>query len=147
MADGQPLELTQARDAVLTDMQVAVTELRAVLDAEREALDRLDSIALDAATSAKARLLKRLESLDVERRQLGDLAHGQTPSAIWQQICCQLDTCRRINQTNGSIVARQLARVRRALGILGGSGEGPPLLYGPGGHTRASAAPRPLSRA
>lgn len=147
MADGQPFELAQARDAVVTDMQVATTELRAVLDAEREALGRCDSIALDAATSAKARLLQRLESLDGERRQLGDLAHAQASSAIWQQICRQLDACRRLNETNGSIVAQQLAYVRRALGVLRGAGEGPPDLYGPGGHTQANPAPRPLSRA
>lgn len=147
MADGQPFELAQARDAAVADMQVAATELRAVLDAEREALDRLDSIALDAATSAKSRLLQRLEALDAERRQLGDLAHAQAPSAIWQQICRQLEACRRINETNGSIVAQQLASVRRALGVLRGAGEGPPDLYGPGGRTHSSPAPRPLSRA
>lgn len=147
MADGQPLELAHARDAILTDMQVATTELRAVLDAEREALDRRDSMALDAATSVKARLLQRLEALDVERRQLGDFARGQAPVAIWQQICLQLEACRRINETNGSIVAQQLAQVRRALGVLRGTGEGSPLLYGPGGHAEASLAPRPLSRA
>lgn len=147
MADGQPFELAQARDAVVTDMQVATTELRAVLDAEREALDRHDSIALDAATSAKARLLQKLEALDVERRQLGDLAHARAPSTAWQQICRQLEDCRRINETNGSIVAQQLSSVRRALGVLRGAGEGPPDLYGPGGYTHENPAPRPLSRA
>lgn len=147
MAAVQQTELTQAQDAVMADLQAATIELRAVLGAEREALDRLDSIALDAATSSKARLLQRLEALDAERRQLDELLPVRTASALWPHLCRQLDDCRRINETNGSIVAQQLAGVRRALGVLSGFGEGPPVLYGPQGHAQAPSMSRPLSQA
>ena len=140
-------ELDEARDAVVAEMEVAVVELRSLLDAERQALDRLDSIALDSATAAKAQVLQRLESLDAERRQMHDLASPQAPSAAWRNIRRQLEGCRRINAINGSIVEHQLQGVRRALGILSGSGEGPPMLYGPGGHAQAQVPPRSLSRA
>ncbi len=147
MIGAQQTDVAQAQDAAIADMQPATVELRAVLDAEREALDRHDSIALDAATSSKAQLLQRLESLDAERRQLEQLAPAHAPSAPWPQICLQLGACRRINEINGSIVTQQLAFVRRALSVLRGSGEGPPALYGPAGHAQASAFPRPLSQA
>lgn len=140
-------ELAQALEDVTSDMQTAVVELRAVLDAEREALEQRDSLALDAATSAKSDLLRRLESLEAERRQLDDLAPHPGASGIWRHICGQLEACRHINEINGSIVAQRLRDVRFALGILRGSGEGTPLLYGPGGHTHAQALPRPLSQA
>lgn len=140
-------ELTRAQDAVLADMQAATVALRAVLDAEREALDRMDSLALDAATSSKAGLLQRLESLDAERRQLDDLVPAREAASIWPHLCRQLEDCRRINETNGVIVTQQLVGVRRALGVLAGSGEGPPALYGPGGESQVHIAPRPLSQA
>lgn len=148
MTGVQQAELVLAQQAVVTEMQVATTELRAVLDAEREALDRRDSIALDAATAAKARLLQRLESLDAERRQLAGVAPA--PDAVvevWRHICRQLDGCRRLNEANGSIVSRQLSHVRRALGILRGSGEAPPMLYGPAGEARAPNVRHSLSKA
>lgn len=140
-------ELAQALEDVTTDMQAAVVELRAVLDAEREALEQRDSLALDAATSAKADLLRRLEALETERRQLGDLTPHAEASGNWRHICRQLEACRHVNEINGSIVTQRLRDVRFALGILRGSGEGAPVLYGPGGHTQAQALPRSLSQA
>lgn len=146
--DGTPqTEVIQAREAVLADMQSAVIQLRAVLDAERVALDRLDSLALDTATAAKAELLRRLETLEAERCQLDDMRALRGTSAAWRQICGQLEACKHINEINGSIVEQRLRDVRRALGILRGSGDGPPVLYGPGGHAQAHSVPRPLSQA
>jgi flagella synthesis protein FlgN len=139
-------EVDEARHAAVAEMEVAVVELRSVLDAERQALDSLDSIALDAATATKSQLLQRLESLDAERRQLDGLAPPRE-SAAWRNICRELDACRRINEINGNIVEHQLLGVRRALGILRGSGDGPPVLYGPGGHAQAQVTPRSLSKA
>lgn len=139
-------QVDEARHAAVAEMEVAVVELRSVLDAERQALDRLDSIALDAATATKSQLLQRLESLDAERRQFDDLA-PRRESGAWRNICRQLDACRRINEVNGSIVEHQLLGVRRALGILRGAGDGPPVLYGPSGHAQAQVTPRSLSQA
>jgi flagella synthesis protein FlgN len=140
-------ELDGAREAVAAEMEVAVVELRSLLDAERQALDRLDAVALDAATAAKAQVLERLESLEAERRQLDDLAPPREPSAARRNLHRQLEACRRINTINGSIVEHRLHGVRRALGILRGSGEAPPLLYGRGGHATAQVPPRSLSKA
>lgn len=140
-------DFDDARRAVFAEMTSSVEALRGTLEAERDALDQLDPAALDAATAAKAQLLQRLESLDAERRQLDAAASASESSGAWQRICVQLDACRRINETNGSIVEHQLRGVRRALGILRGAGEGPPVLYGPGGHADAPILPRSLSRA
>lgn len=140
-------ELQQTCDAVLADMQATVIQLRAVLDAEREALDRLDSRALDAATSAKAELLQRLDSLETERNQLDDMAAPREGLGVRWHLREQLETCRDINETNGRIVERRLSYVRHALGILRGAGEVPPMLYGPGGRAQAATLHRPLSQA
>lgn len=147
MDEARQPELAQVREDMLVDMQAAVIELRAVLDAEREALDRLDSLALDAATSTKAELLQRLESLEAERSQLDDMAPGERSPDTWRHICGQLEACRHINEINGSIVAHRLHDVRHALGILRGSGDAPPVLYGPGGQAQAPTVPRRLSQA
>lgn len=140
-------ELLQTRDAVLSEMQATVIQLRAVLDAEREALDRLDSLALDAATSAKADLLQRLDSLEAERNQLDDMAAPREGVGAWRSLCAQLEACRDINEINGRIVERRLLHVRQALGILRGAGEAPPVLYGREGRAQAATLHRPLSQA
>jgi flagella synthesis protein FlgN len=148
MTGTQQVELAQALQAVMADMQVATTELRAVLDAEREALDRADSIALDAATCVKAELLQRLESLESERRQFEELVPATDACVeIWRHVCRQLEECRRINETNGSIVDQRLTHVRRALGVLRGSGEAPPVLYGRGGEARTPTVQHSLTKA
>jgi flagella synthesis protein FlgN len=140
-------EFDDARRAVYAEMASSVDALRGTLDAEREALDQLDPVALDAATSAKARLLLRLEALEAERRQLDDFAAPRESSGTWQRIRSQLEDCRRMNETNGSIVEHQLRGVRRGIGILRGAGEAPPLLYVPGGHADAPVLPHSLSKA
>lgn len=144
--DGSQPELKSTRAAVLADMQAVVIQLRAVLDAEREALDCLDSLALDAATTAKSDLLQRLESLEAERGQLDDMA-APIEGSSWRNLHTQLEACRDINDINGRIVVQRLRHVRHALGILRGIGEGAPVLYGPGGRAQAAVPHRPLSQA
>ena len=128
-----------ALQAVLSDMQQALSQLALVLDAERAAVHALDSAALDGAGTSKQSLLQRLEQLDLERQQLLREAPFAVPAsaAAWPQIVQSLRACQQLNQRNGSAVSRRLVQVREALSILTGhAGEGG--LYGRGGELRAS---------
>lgn len=148
MRPAPSLDRANTDGAVLGRLQAATIELRAVLDAEHEALMRRDALALDAATCAKSELLRRIEALDRERGlRRGRRAAPADHAPAWQGLGRQLEECRRLNEANGSLVARQLAFVRRALDVLNGAGDGPPLLYGPGGHAETQRAARPLSQA
>lgn len=131
---------------VLAAAQSAVAELRAILDAERLALDMRDSLALDAATSAKADLLQRLQLLGSGPEEADASGAAPSPTAsAWRALRRQLDECRRVNTANGIIVEAQLRHVRRALHILGSGEAAPPHLYGPHGHVATPAPQRNLS--
>jgi flagella synthesis protein FlgN len=127
MSDRPPEELRDALRAVSADMHQALQELTLALETELHAISALDSAALDNAGARKQVLLKRLEELDVERRQLlraAPDAHAIRDPA-WPQIEQTLRSCRELNQRNGKLVNRHLGQVREALSILTGSdGEG-----------------------
>ncbi len=130
---------------LLDAVHAAVTDLRSALDAERDALNAHDPLALDAATSAKTDLLQRLQLLGTEQERLDELvARSPVPDA-WRDIRRQLDACRRINAANGIIVDAQLRHVRRALSLLGGNDGVSPNVYGPRGVVTSHPASRSLS--
>lgn len=142
MSRQPPEELRGALRAVSADMHQALQELTLALETELHAIHALDSAALDNAGARKQVLLKRLEELDVERRQLlreaPDAQAARDPA--WPQIEQTLRSCRELNQRNGKLVNRHLGQVREALAILTGSdGEG--RLYDHAG----SVHPRPRS--
>jgi flagella synthesis protein FlgN len=128
-----------ALQAVLSDMQHALSQLARVLEAERAAVHALNSAALDSAGADKQALLQRLEQLDLERQQLLREAPPTAPAfaATWPQIVQSLRACQQLNQRNGSAVSQRLAQVREALSILTGH-VGEDGLYGRGGELRAS---------
>lgn len=142
MTHEPPEELRDALRAVSADMRQALQDLTLALQTELHAIHALDSAALDAAGGRKQALLKRLEDLDAERRQL----RREAPDAQairdpeWAQIEQALRSCQELNQRNGTLVNRHLGQVREALSILTGSdGEG--RLYDHAG----SVHPRPRS--
>lgn len=146
-----PLPPAEARDAlhaVSGDMQQALDELAATLEAEFAAVRMLDSTALDSAGERKRSLLRQLEKLDAERRQLlREAPHARAAaSAAWPGIKQSLRICQQLNQRNGSIVNTRLGHVREALSILTGHvGEGG--LYDQGGGVRASLRSHVLAEA
>lgn len=143
-----PAEVQDALLAVSRDMQQALDELAAALEAEFAAVHVLDSAALDSAGERKRALLQQLEKLDVERRQLlREAPHARSAAgAAWAGIKQSLRTCQQLNQRNGSVVNTRLNHVREALSVLTGhAGEGG--LYDQAGGVRASLRSRALAEA
>lgn len=141
-------ELNDALTAVLGDMQQAVDQLAQVLEAERAALDTVNSEALDHAGACKQALMQQLEQLDAERRLLSReqpvLADALEPT--WARIVQSLRHSHLLNQRNGSAVNQRLSQVRRALAVLTGHA-GENKLYGRSGELHASLRSQALAAA
>jgi len=111
--------------AVMGDLARDIDALHACLIEERLALDATDPQALDAATRAKGELLDRIESLDVERRQLSEAASlDSLADARWVVVFERLRECRQLNETNGRIVGQRIGHVRQALALISGGSPG-----------------------
>jgi flagella synthesis protein FlgN len=121
MSPSLQAELDRTLAGVLDEMRLAVAQLNETLDAERDAIRGPDVSALDQAGARKQILMQQLEQLDAERVQL--LRHAPDADALapaWQAVLRSLQTCRELNQRNGSVVGQRLGEVRRALSILTG---------------------------
>lgn len=143
-----PGEVQGALRAVSEDMQQALGELALALDAELAAVRVLDSAALDRAGERKQALLRQLEQLDAERRQmLREAPHASsTAGTAWPAIEQSLRTCQQLNQRNGTIVNTRLNHIREALSILTGHiGEGG--LYDQAGGVRGNLRSHVLAQA
>ncbi|MEO8746693.1 MAG: flagellar protein FlgN [Rhodanobacter sp.] len=143
-----PGEVQGALQAVSEDMRQALDELALALEAELAAVRMFDSAALDSAGTRKQSLLKHLERLDTERRQLlREVPRARSArDPAWPEIERSLRTCQQLNQRNGKIVNKHLGQVREALSILTGhAGEGG--LYDQTGGVRASLRSHVLARA
>lgn len=143
-----PDELHAALQAVSDDMRQALQELTLELEAELHAVHARDSVALDSSGVRKQNLLKRLEELDAERRQLlraAPEAHALRDPAR-AQIEQSLRACQQLNQRNGKLVNRHLGQVREALSILTGS-DRESRLYDQAGSVRSSLRSHVLAEA
>ncbi|RUL76116.1 flagella synthesis protein FlgN [Dyella choica] len=123
MSPNLQAELGAALRAVLDEMGATTSQLIAVLDEEREALNVADAKALNRAGEAKQMLMRRLEQLDVERLHLCSTSAeaAQQVEARWQELLKSLAVCRDQNQHNGALVGQRLTQVRRALAVLTGN--------------------------
>jgi flagella synthesis protein FlgN len=145
--DNLHAELNTAIDAVLGQLHDAVETMHRVMLDERAALDTGKADALDDATSFKQSLLRRIESLDAERKQLGKQAGIDTAAhALWPEIVDSLARCKQLNLVNGGIVTQRLKYVRKALGLLTGHSEISEI-YGPTGEARSATRSAQLARA
>lgn len=151
MSTGAHLPDTLA--GALEAMEVATSELEAVLGAEREALGRRDREAIVALAAEKNTLLERLEGLG--RRQ-ADLLRAQGYPATsagldallaepgaealatrWHALRELLAACREQNQVNGSILRIAGEAMGRLLDLMRGTPQNL-RLYGPGGTAHGS---------
>ena len=140
---------------LVAEMAVVVEEMCAVLRAEREALDRYDSDALNEASALKSRTLVRLDELDAERvlmLRTADLdpQEGMAEIEGWQPLLQQLGIGRDLNHENGEIVSQRLRQVRQALTMLNqmaGSSGAEAEVYGPNGLSRQRGGSSTLGKA
>jgi len=160
----QPHDAHQRLEAVL-DREIEVArQLAATLDAERGALTGPSSGALAERAEQKVAVLKSLETLDGELRNLCDAAQIRLPSPArtvradardepmtlppqiadrWRALLEIVAQCRKSNEINGYIVNVRQRQVRQLIDIVRGGEVG---TYGPEGKTFAKAL-RALARA
>jgi flagella synthesis protein FlgN len=148
MSRGVQTELGAALAAVVEDMRLAADELATVLQTEREALVGADAAALGQAGTHKQRLMLQLEQYDAERLQLSQAAPAAAAllEPEWKQVLQTLESCRQLNQRNGTLVGQRLDQVRRALAVLTGQ-PGDAGIYGPSGELHARLRSQQLAQA
>ena len=142
-------EYADALHAVLGDMGVAAKQLIAVLDEEREALQRADADALNRVGETKQLLMRQLEQLDVERLHLSEASAtaAQHTDPAWRELLGSLAICRDKNQRNGTLVNLRLSLVRRALSALTGNDAQGANIYGQNGSVKGLHRSAPIAQA
>jgi flagellar biosynthesis protein FlgN len=139
MNDDQPLL------AILGDQIRCAEAMLATLVRENRALVDSDTAELEAATSAKAALVERLDSLESQRTKLKETIAADAPgSAEWSQLRGLIAQCKEHNHRNGALLKARTEHVRIALRTLRGT---EPELYSPSGQTQSRTGARPLGSA
>jgi len=120
-------------------------DMLGVLARENRALVDSNAAELEAASSAKAGLVERLESLESQRTKLRETIAADAPgSTEWGQLRDVIARCKEQNQRNGALLKARAENVRIALRTLRGT---EPDLYSPTGQTRSRTDARPLGSA
>ncbi len=125
----------------------AARQLAATLAAERTALTGDSPQAVEQQAAQKLQLLKSIEKLEVERRELCPTPNGPGLAAAvaerWRELMEVVAGCRTANEVNGHIIHVRQHQVRQLIDIVRG---GPAITYNPQGKTFARAL-RALARA
>jgi flagellar biosynthesis protein FlgN len=120
-------------------------DMLATLARENRALVDSNAAELEAASSAKAALVEKLESLESERTKLRETIAVNTPGyAEWGRLRDVIAQCKEQNQRNGVLLKARAENVRIALRTLRGT---EPDLYSPTGQTLSRTDARPLGSA
>ena len=131
--------------AIIGDQIRCAEDMLATLGRENRALVDSNAAELEAASSAKAALVERLESLESQRTKLRETISANTPgSAEWARLRDVIAQCKEQNQRNGTLLKARAENVRIALRTLRGT---EPDLYSPTGQTRSRTDARPLGSA
>jgi flagella synthesis protein FlgN len=149
-------------ESVLQQEVQCSERLLETLDAERTALIKRDTDALEAAVAKKLEYSQLLETLDRQReailselgfatdrdgvrRSFDALPAGGKLNRLWQQILENIAKCQAGNLTNGGILESGRQQVEQTLRILRGQ-QGSPFLYTPHGETSANLGRRELGK-
>jgi flagellar biosynthesis/type III secretory pathway chaperone len=133
---------------ILQDGIEYVTDLKAVLVEEREALERRDTKLIEAAAKSKQTLAKNLSMFDFFRADIQTLAGkgaGQV-SDLWGRFITVARACDQLNRTNGAIIRSRQEQVLAGLSLLQGR-EQDADTYTPTGSAAGSAGRRRLTEA
>ncbi len=147
-------ELSIPIQAVLEDQLATSRTLHEILGLEQRAIAERDYDAMHQCGEDKQTQLVRLESLEIERRQLfdamglDDKTELEDPvlTELWHNVLDMLATCQKANEVNGAIVRTQRAQIQRALDLLAGS-EGPNAVYAANGMAARRSQPRTIAKA
>ena len=128
-----------------------LTEIEQALRNERQALERQDIVALEAAVAHKnAAFARRAEVAGKTGTTALDASPGEPTTPALQQHRDALrelaETCDRLNRENGSLIYRLQERTRQALDILRHSDRSP-RLYSGSGSAEQSAGRHSLGKA
>ena len=128
-----------------------LTEIEQALRSERQALERQDLVALEAAVADKNAAFARHAELAGNRGTTAlDASTSDSATPVPQQHRDALrelaETCERLNRENGSLIHRMQERTRQALDILRHSDRSP-RLYSGSGSAEQSAGRHSLGKA
>ena len=133
-------------ETVLQEAVDCTHRLLACLEAERDALTRRDTLALEKTT--RESIMAELgfgNDKDGLQRCFSSLAQTDRLQALWQKLHRNLESCHDSNITNGGILELGRQHVEQALGILRGQ-SGTPSQYEPSGSTSADLGQRDLGK-
>jgi flagella synthesis protein FlgN len=134
----ETMDRTRCREKLgnlITDENLALNELSALLDREHGFLEANDVVSLEGATRERQRCVARIFRVDEERRNLCrdlgrplDLAGledlirwcdpNRTLAGRWAECSDAAAQCRKLNDRNGALVAARLKHVQARLGTL-----------------------------
>jgi flagella synthesis protein FlgN len=156
------LDPPAASPAALVDLEIAgYKALLRLLDAERDALLRLDADAIEAAAAAKQAQVQSLEQLARNRKDalaqcgLPETAEGVTvwlggrqgethATGAWSTLLDLARAARAANERNGRVIARQRGHYDAALAALL-QAAGVPAVYGADGRPQTALGGRSLA--
>ncbi|MDH3440595.1 MAG: flagellar protein FlgN [Gammaproteobacteria bacterium] len=138
-------------------------ELRRLLQEEREALERKDTLSLSDTAIQKRRCCNRLEELDKARTDISKSSgFGVNPGEIaklaarcddsalltqsWDRFLQVAHECSDMNSGNGAIIRVRQKQIKGAINLLR-DGSTDTDTYGPNGESREESRTRPLAQA
>lgn len=164
MTSSRPIDANgagAAPDAAAIAQQItsdinACQALLQLMDAERDALQERDVERLGAVIEEKVQYLSHLEQSAIKRSQWASRAQTADADSGWHQLLHDLKEpelnqqweqlkelmieCRRENETNGKILARNQNTVGRLLNIMRGQTDAPSLYSAKGSKTGGSSS-------
>jgi len=158
-----PTECKTVLEDNLSESIHFATDLRHVLDEEREALQRRDTVALTDTAARKQSYVIKLDELDGKRKefcracgfedsidsvpQMVEWCDDQAEvRASWEQFLNVAETCSLKNSSNGAIIRVRQAQIKDAIGLLR-NGTKESNTYGPKGQDDDGPQARSLAEA
>ena len=158
-----PDECNEALKANLDESIQQALDLRKLLDQEREALARQDTLSLSETAVRKRRCISKLEDLDKSRTDISTArGFGKSPDDIaslvgdcddapmlsdsWQRFLDVARECSEINAGNGAIIHVRQEQIKGAISLLR-AGNTDSSTYGPNGRERDDSQTRSLAEA
>ena len=139
-----------------------ISNLRATLKEETNALKERDSEKINHLAKNKGTLVKQIEDRARAKVKLitasgakieaGKVKHGidalgdSELSNLWSESLLQLDECKQLNQVNGLVIERSRARNQRIMDLVRGQ-HTKPKLYGNTGSEQAYSSATSIAKA
>lgn len=158
-----PEECKVALEANLDASMSRALDLKSILDQEREALERNDTMSLRDTAVRKQLCVNELGELDADRTELSKACgFGSTPNAVpqlagwcddgdaitasWAEFLDVARECSDMNSGNGAVIRVRQSQIQNAISVLR-NGTTDTNTYGPTGQNSGKLGTRSLAEA